>query len=81
MANSSRVHISKVLMDAFRQASLDNNPLHSNAGYAARTHFGTPSLQGRLVLTGGLGGMGGAQPLAVTMQGGICLAVEVAGKG
>ena len=35
------------------------------------------SLEGRTVLTGGLGGMGGAQPLAVTMNGGVCLAVEV----
>ncbi len=34
------------------------------------------SLKGRLVLTGGLGGMGGAQPLAVTMNGGVCIAVE-----
>lgn len=34
------------------------------------------SLKGRLVLTGGLGGMGGAQPLAVTMNGGVCVAVE-----
>jgi urocanate hydratase len=42
----------------------------------ARKHFGG-SLAGRLVLTGGLGGMGGAQPLAVTMNGGVCLAVEV----
>ncbi|NUN16718.1 MAG: urocanate hydratase, partial [Myxococcales bacterium] len=44
---------------------------------AARTHFGTDSLRGRLVLTAGLGGMGGAQPLAVTMVGGVCIAVEV----
>jgi urocanate hydratase len=42
----------------------------------ARQHFGG-SLKGRLVLTGGLGGMGGAQPLAVEMNGGVCLAVEV----
>ena len=42
----------------------------------ARSNFGG-SLRGRLVLTGGLGGMGGAQPLAVTMNGGVCLAVEV----
>ncbi len=42
----------------------------------ARQHF-TGSLAGRIVLTGGLGGMGGAQPLAVTMNGGVCLAVEV----
>jgi urocanate hydratase len=35
------------------------------------------TLAGRLVLTAGLGGMGGAQPLAVTMNGGVCLAVEV----
>ncbi len=41
----------------------------------ARQNFGG-SLKGRLVLTGGLGGMGGAQPLAVTMNGGVCLAVE-----
>ncbi len=42
----------------------------------AAQHFGG-SLAGRIVLTGGLGGMGGAQPLAVTMSGGVCLAVEV----
>ena len=35
------------------------------------------STKGRIVLTGGLGGMGGAQPLAVTMNDGLCLAVEV----
>jgi urocanate hydratase len=45
-------------------------------GAVARRHFGG-SLAGRVVLTGGLGGMGGAQPLAATMNGGICLAVEV----
>ncbi|HTP80496.1 MAG TPA: urocanate hydratase, partial [Bacteroidota bacterium] len=39
-------------------------------------HFGG-SLAGRLVLTAGLGGMGGAQPLAVTKNGGVCLAIEV----
>jgi urocanate hydratase len=42
----------------------------------ARQHFGG-TLAGRLVLTAGLGGMGGAQPLSVTMNGGVCLAVEV----
>lgn len=42
----------------------------------AQKYFGQ-SLQGRLVLTAGLGGMGGAQPLAATMNGGVCLAVEV----
>ena len=42
----------------------------------ARQHFGG-GLAGRLVLTGGMGGMGGAQPLAVTMNGGVCLCVEV----
>jgi len=41
----------------------------------ARDNFGG-TLKGRLVLTGGLGGMGGAQPLAVTMNGGVCIAVE-----
>lgn len=43
---------------------------------AARQHFGG-NLSGRLVVTAGLGGMGGAQPLAVTMNEGVCLAVEV----
>jgi len=43
---------------------------------AARQHFG-PSLKGRLVLTAGLGGMGGAQPLAATMNEGVLIAVEV----
>ncbi len=42
----------------------------------ARQHFGG-SLAGRLVVTAGLGGMGGAQPLAATMNGGVLLAVEV----
>ncbi len=42
----------------------------------AKKYFGG-SLVGRLVLTAGLGGMGGAQPLAATMNGGVCLAVEV----
>ena len=35
------------------------------------------SLAGTITLTGGLGGMGGAQPLAVTMAGGVCICVEV----
>ena len=43
---------------------------------AARRHFGG-SLRGRLVLTAGLGGMGGAQPLAATLNEGVILAVEV----
>ncbi|HVL65554.1 MAG TPA: urocanate hydratase [Actinomycetota bacterium] len=42
----------------------------------AERHFGG-SLAGRIVLTAGLGGMGGAQPLAVTMNGGVALCVEV----
>lgn len=42
----------------------------------ARRHFGG-SLAGRLTVTAGLGGMGGAQPLAITMNGGVALVVEV----
>ena len=42
----------------------------------ARKHFGG-SLKGRLALTSGLGGMGGAQPLAVTMNDGVAIVVEV----
>jgi urocanate hydratase len=42
----------------------------------ARQHFGG-TLRGRVVLTAGLGGMGGAQPLAVTMNDGVCIAIEV----
>ena len=45
-------------------------------GSVARKHFGG-TLSGRFVLTSGLGGMGGAQPLAATMQGAAVLAVEV----
>jgi urocanate hydratase len=45
------------------------------AACAAR-HFGG-SLEGRLLVTAGLGGMGGAQPLAATMNGSACLAIEV----
>ncbi|HWM13564.1 MAG TPA: urocanate hydratase [Gaiellaceae bacterium] len=44
---------------------------------AAETHFGTADLSGRTVLTAGLGGMGGAQPLAATMAGAAILCVEV----
>jgi urocanate hydratase len=43
---------------------------------AARQHFGG-SLAGRFLLTGGMGGMGGAQPLAATMNGAAMLCVEV----
>src|SRR5437870_1070608 len=43
---------------------------------AARKHFGT-SLEGRILVTGGLGGMGGAQPLAATMNGAAFLGIEV----
>jgi urocanate hydratase len=44
---------------------------------AGRTHFGTDDLAGRLLLSAGLGGMGGAQPLAATMAGAAFLGVEV----
>lgn len=43
---------------------------------AARQHF-NGNLKGKLVVTGGLGGMGGAQPLAATMNGGTFLAAEI----
>ena len=45
-------------------------------GAVARTHFGG-TLAGRFVLTAGLGGMGGAQPLAATMNGAAILGVDV----
>ncbi|MGZ4300419.1 MAG: urocanate hydratase [Gaiellaceae bacterium] len=44
---------------------------------AGETHFGSPDLAGRTILTAGLGGMGGAQPLAGTMAGAAILCVEV----
>jgi urocanate hydratase len=44
---------------------------------AGRTHFGSADLSGRLVLSGGLGGMGGAQPLAATMNNAVFLGVEI----
>lgn len=43
---------------------------------AAERHFGG-NLSGRFILTGGMGGMGGAQPLAATMNGAVMLCVEV----
>ncbi|WNZ59040.1 urocanate hydratase [Myxococcus sp. MxC21-1] len=44
---------------------------------AGRFHFGTDDLVGRLILSGGLGGMGGAQPLAATMNNAVFLGVEI----
>ncbi|AGC46141.1 urocanate hydratase [Myxococcus stipitatus DSM 14675] len=44
---------------------------------AGRFHFGSEDLAGRLVLSGGLGGMGGAQPLAATMNNAVFLGVEI----
>jgi urocanate hydratase len=44
---------------------------------AGEKHFGSPDLSGRTVLTAGLGGMGGAQPLAATMTGAAILCIEV----
>src|SRR5689334_16398778 len=49
---------------------------YETLGSVARKHFGG-DLRGRFVLTAGLGGMGGAQPLAATMQGAAALVVEV----
>jgi urocanate hydratase len=49
---------------------------YETLGSLAARHFGG-SLQGKLVLTAGLGGMGGAQPLAVTMNEGVAVIVEV----
>src|ERR1700733_14727617 len=43
---------------------------------AGKRHFGG-TLEGKLLVTGGLGGMGGAQPLAATMAGALCLGIEV----
>lgn len=45
--------------------------------FGARQDLGAPSLKGKFVLTAGLGGMGGAQPLAITMNEGVGLIVEV----
>ncbi|HEY9576774.1 MAG TPA: urocanate hydratase [Pseudobacillus sp.] len=42
----------------------------------AKQHF-NGTLKGTITLTAGLGGMGGAQPLAVTMNGGVCIAIDV----
>jgi urocanate hydratase len=50
---------------------------HETFAAAGRVHFGTDSLQHRLVVSGGLGGMGGAQPLAATMNGAAFLAAEI----
>ena len=44
---------------------------------AGRTHYGTDDLSGRFILSAGLGGMGGAQPLAAAMTGAAFLGIEV----
>ena len=44
---------------------------------AAKTHWNADSLEGKLTLTAGLGGMGGAQPLAVKMANGVAICIEV----
>ncbi|HUK94905.1 MAG TPA: urocanate hydratase [Gaiellaceae bacterium] len=44
---------------------------------AGEKHFGSPNLNGRTILTAGLGGMGGAQPLAATLAGAAILCIEV----
>lgn len=44
---------------------------------AGKKHWNQDNLKGRLVLTGGIGGMGGAQPLAVKMADGVCLCCDV----
>lgn len=44
---------------------------------AAKTHWNADSLKGKLTLTAGLGGMGGAQPLAVSMAGGVSICIEI----
>ena len=46
-------------------------------GAAGRKHFGDSNLAGRLILSAGLGGMGGAQPLAATMAGAVFLGCDV----
>lgn len=43
----------------------------------ANKHFGVPTLKGKLNVTAGLGGMGGAQPLAITMNEGVALIAEM----
>ena len=48
---------------------------------AGEKHYGSPDLAGRTILTAGLGGMGGAQPLAATMAGAAILCVEVDPSG
>ncbi len=44
---------------------------------AGRLHFGSEDLAGRLIVTAGLGGMGGAQPLAASMAGAVSLNIEI----
>jgi urocanate hydratase len=50
---------------------------HETFVAAGRTHFGSGNLAGRTILTAGLGGMGGAQPLAATLGGAALLGIEV----
>lgn len=53
---------------------------YETLGAAAKTHFGSDSLKGKFVLTAGMGGMSGAQPMGATMNEGVILDVEVREK-
>lgn len=50
---------------------------YETLGAVAKTHFGSDSLKGKFILTAGMGGMSGAQPMAATMNDGVILDVEV----
>lgn len=50
---------------------------YGTLGAVAKTHFGSDSLKGKFILTAGMGGMSGAQPMAATMNDGVILDVEV----
>jgi urocanate hydratase len=63
------------LVDLHRHAG-DSAGTYETFGAVARQHFGG-TLQGTWTLTGGVGGMGGAQPLAITMNGGAALCIDV----
>ncbi|HYY11734.1 MAG TPA: urocanate hydratase [Kineosporiaceae bacterium] len=62
-------------MDLHRHAGDPAGTYETFAAVAAKRFSG--SLAGTLTVTGGCGGMGGAQPLAVTLNGGVCLVVDV----
>ncbi|WP_436926493.1 urocanate hydratase [Halosimplex amylolyticum] len=82
LAEAARQHFGGEARSASNASSAERSSADRSSGRSPRedgeqSDPRAASLEGRIVATGGLGGMGGAQPLAVTMNEGVCIAAEV----